>query len=201
MPARLLIKKADAPVADGPGKWRAGRIVAVVEVAASLGTKEEVAGGNFVHFIVSNRTVAEMQQYLAPYNRAIDMVVIAGPDPNGFRRVNVRNNNCNASGTIGAWTVEGTDAIIAEWNEKYPTCNLTTVAFPQPNTWTCEGTFTQGQAQEFNDVIIEKGLEVMDTRRIWYITPAGMSNIIANGGTQTGTSLQLNNILRDARED
>lgn len=201
MPAKLIIKKADSPVPESPGKWKSGRIVAVVEVTQPLGSGEEVAGGAFVHFIVSNRTVAEMEQYLAPYNRAIDMTTIAGPNPQGFRRINVRNNNCNASGTIGAWTVEGTDAIIAEWNGLHPTCNLSTVGFPQPNTWTCEGTFTPGQAVDFEDTIIAVGLAIMDTRRIWYITPSGMSNIIAAGGSQTGTSLQLNAILRDARDD
>jgi hypothetical protein len=113
----------------------------------------------------------------------------------------VRNNNCNASGTIGAWTPEGTDAVIEEWNTKYPTCNLTTVGFPQPNTWTCEGTFTTGQAQEFNDTIVAFGLTVMDTRRIWYVIPAAMSNIIAAGGSQTGTFAQLQPNLRDARLD
>jgi hypothetical protein len=201
VPAKLIIKKADSPVPESPGKWKAGRIVAVVETTQPLGNGEEPAFGGFVHFIVSNRTVAEMQQYLDPYNRAIDMTVIQGPDANGFRRINVRNNNCNASGTIGAWTVEGTDAIISEWNTRYPTCGLVTVAFPQPNTWTCEGTFTTGQAIEFNDTIVEFGLTVMDTRRIWYVTPAGMSNIIANGGSQTGTFAQLQNNLRDARLD
>jgi hypothetical protein len=201
MPAKLVIKKADAPVAESPGRWKAGRVVMVVETTAPLGSQEEPSAGNFVHFVVTNRTVAEMQQYLAPYNRAIEMFVIAGPDPNGFRRINVVNNNCNASGTIGAWTVEATNAVIAEWNSRYPTCGLVTVAFPQPNTWTCEGTFTPGQAVEFEQVLIEFGLSVMDTRRIWYINQTGMNNIIAAGGTQTGTSVQLNNILRDARDD
>jgi hypothetical protein len=201
MPARLIIKKADNNVPESGNRWKAGQVITVWETNRPFTDVEAPSGGAVVHFIVSNRTVAEMEAYLSPYRREIDMTVIAGPDANGFRRVNVRNNNCNASGTVGEWTPEGTDAIIAEWNTRYPTCGLVTVAFPQPNTWTCEGTFTTGQAQEFNDTIIEKGLDITDARRIWYITPAGMSSIIANGGIQTGTSLQLNSILRDARLD
>jgi hypothetical protein len=54
---------------------------------------------------------------------------------------------------------------------------------------------------EFNDTIVSIGEVTMDMRRLWYITPAGMSNIIAAGGSQTGTSIQLNSILRDARLD
>ena len=201
MPAKLIITRDDRPVPDAPGRWLAGEIVAVVETDAPLGSGELPEGGKFVHFIVSNKTVEEVRNYLDTYNRDIDMQVIQGPDANGLRRINVRNNNCNASGTIGAWTVEVTDNIIAEWNERYPTCGLFTVDFPAPNTWTCQGTFTTGQAQEFNDVIVEKGQSIMDRRKIWYITPAGMSNIIGAGGIQTGTAAQLNGILRDRRLD
>jgi hypothetical protein len=203
MPAKLIIKKADSPVPESPGRWKAGRIVCLFETTTLIppGSGESVEHGMFVHFTVSDRTVAQMAQYLSQYNRAIDMTVIQGPDANGFRRVNVRNNNCNASGTVGAWTVAGTDEVILQWNTKYPTCNLVTVGFPQPNTWTCEGTFTIGQAQEFNDTIVEYGLGVMDTRRIWYVSAAAMSNIITAGGSQTGTFAQLQTNLRDARLD
>jgi hypothetical protein len=201
MPAKLIIKKLDNNVPESPGKWKAGRICIVVESTSPLGEGESVAFGTFVHFTVSDRTVAQMEQYIDPYNRAISMTVIQGPDPNGFRRINVRNNNCNASGTVGQWTVEATDAIISEWNARYPTCGLATVAFPQPNTWTCEGTFTTGQAVEFEEVIIRKGLATMDARRIWYVIPSAMNNIIAAGGDQTGTFAQLQPNLRDARDD
>lgn len=201
MPAKLLIKKADAPVPESPGRWKAGRIISVVEIGANLAHGDTPSGGTFVHFIVTNRTVAEMEQYFAYYNRAIDMAVIQGPDINGFRRINVRNNNCNVSGTIGAWTADEANEIIAAWNAKYPTCNLVTVGFPNPNTWTCEGTFTTGQAVEFKSTVVVVGEGVMDSRRIWYITPAGIANIISAGGSQSGTSIQLNTILRDARLD
>ena len=205
MPALLLIKKLDSPVPAAPGKWLRGEVVAVFETTAPRGSGEEVAAGSFVHFEVTDKTVAEMEQYLATYNRLIDMTVIAGPDPQGFRRINVRNNNTNASGTIGGWTTETTDNIIDEWNARYPTCNLTTVAIitgTNPgDTWQCEGTFTTGQAQEFEEVVIEQGLSVMDKRKIWYITEAGMQNIEAAGGSQSGTAQQLGGILRDARLD
>jgi hypothetical protein len=69
------------------------------------------------------------------------------------------------------------------------------------DTWQCEGTFTQGQADEFEEVIIEKGLQQMDKRKIWYITESGMTNIEAAGGSQSGTASQLGPILRDARLD
>ena len=54
---------------------------------------------------------------------------------------------------------------------------------------------------EFEQVIIEQGESTMDKRKIWYITEAGMQNIEAAGGSQSGTAAQLGPILRDARLD
>jgi hypothetical protein len=205
MPALLVIKKLDSPVPAAPGRWLRGEVVAVFETTTPRGSGEEVAAGSFVHFEVTDKTVAEMQQYLDTYNRLIDMTVVSGPDPQGFRRINVRNNNTNVSGTVGGWTTTETDNIITEWNARYPTYNLVTVQFltgTNPgDTWQCEGTFTQGQADEFEEVIIEKGLQQMDKRKIWYITESGMTNIEAAGGSQSGTASNLGGILRDARLD
>lgn len=205
MPAKLTIKKLDSPVPASGGRWLRGELVKVHEVDQDLGTLGDPSAGFFVTFTVTDKTVDEMREFLAPYNRAIDMDVVAGPDPTGFRRINARNNNTNVSGTRGGWTTEATTDIEDEWNERYPTCNLTTVAIldgTNPgDTWQCEGTFTTGQAQEFNDVIIEKGTTVLDKRKLWYITESGMQNIEAAGGSQSGTAQQLGGILRDARLD
>ena len=201
MPAKLIIKNADSPVPESGGKWRAGEIVAIVEANAPLGSGEVPEGGKFVHFTVTDKSVGEVSDKLDTYNRDIQMSVFQGPNPDGLRSIHVRNLNCNVSGTIGAWTTEITDQIIAEWNERYPTCGLITLGYPFPSTWDCRGTFTTGQAQEFNDVIIEKGKVIIDHRKVWYITPAGMTNIINAGGSQSGTAQQLNGILRDRRLD
>jgi hypothetical protein len=63
------------------------------------------------------------------------------------------------------------------------------------------GEFSVGEGQEFQDTVTEAGLGVMDKRKIWYITEAGMQNIEAAGGSQSGTASQLGPILRDARLD
>ena len=206
MPALLIIKKLDSNVPQAPGRWLRGEIVTVFETTAPRGSGEEPEAGAFVHYTVTDKTVAEMNTYLETYNRLIDMQVINGPDPQGFRRINVRNNNTNNSGTIGGWTTEVTDDIIADWNGKYPTCNLTTVAIitgTNPgDTWQCEGTFTTGQAQEFEEVVIDEGLSTMDKRKIWYITEAGMQQIEAQTRSSgSGSSSELSAILRDARLD
>jgi len=204
MPATLLIKTLDSPVPQSAGRWLRGEVVAVFETTATLGSGE-LDTNIFYRFTVTDRTVAEMEQYIQQWNRLIDMNVIVGPDPQGFRRINVRNNLVNQSGTLGEWTVTNTDAIITEWNTLYPTTNLVTVTIltnTAPNdTWQCEGTFTTGQAQEFEEVVIEKGQSDLLKRKIWYITEAGMVNIGNAGGVQSGTSAQLNPILRDGLLD
>ena len=200
MPAKLLIKKISTQGNSGT-EWLRGEIVANIDPALVLGSSDGAAGGNFVYFTVTDKTTAEMQEFLDQYNRNINMAVFQGPDGSGLRSIHVQNLNIDASGIVGAWTVEQADIIIANWNELYPTCGLITLGFPQPDTWDCQGTFTTGQASEFEQVVYEQGLQVMDKRTLWYITPAGMTNIENAGGSQSGTAAQLAGIIRDARLD
>lgn len=202
MPATILIVANDRPVPEAAGRWKHGQILLVNDVPYVAGG--EANTDKFVQFTITDKTPAEVDdKFFAPWNMDIDMSVIAGPDPSGFRRINCRNNNTNASGSKGGWTAEMTDNIISEWNTRYPSCNLTTVAIitgTNPgDTWQCEGTFTTGQAIEFNEVVVQKGSEVLDYRRIWYVNQAGMDNIITAGGLQSGTAAQLGNVVDDYR--
>jgi hypothetical protein len=200
VPATILITSADRPVPQSAGRWLSGEILFVTDVPYTTGGEADLS--KFVQFTITDKTPAEVdQKFFGIWNRLIDMNVIAGPDPQGLRRINVRNNNTNVSNTIGGWTVQQTDAIIDQWNALYPTTNLITIGFPQYDTWTCEGTFTTGQAHEFEDTIIETGLQDMDKRRVWYVTPAGMANIDSAGGLQSGTAAQLGGITQDGRLD
>jgi hypothetical protein len=200
MPATILITSTDRPVPQSAGRWLSGEILLVNDVPYTIGGEADLS--KFFQFTITDKTPAQVdQKFFGIWNRLIDMNVIAGPDPQGLRRINVRNNNTNASDTIGGWTVQQTDAIIDQWNALHPTTNLITIGFPQYDTWTCEGTFTTGQAQEFEDTIIEQGLQEMDKRRVWYVTPAGMANIDSAGGLQSGTAAQLGGIVQDGRLD
>jgi hypothetical protein len=200
MPATILLCSTDRPVPQAASRWLQGEILLVNDVPYTTGGEANLS--KFFQFTITDKTPAQVdQKFFGIWNRLIDMNTIAGPDPQGLRRINVRNNGTNVSETIGGWTVEETNGIITEWNGRYPTANLITIAFPQYGVWTCEGTFTTGQAQEFEDVIIEAGLDQMDKRRVWYVTPAGMANIDAAGGLQSGTAAQLGGIVQDGRLD
>ena len=204
MPATLLITESNRPVPPSAARWLEGEIVVVRENDTTWGSGE-LDTNKFLRFTVTDKTVAEMDQYLQTWNRLIAMNVVAGPDPQGFRRIDVKNNLVNQTGTLGEWDTANTDAIITEWNTLYPTTNLVTDQIftnTAPNdTWQCTGTFTTGQAQEFEEVVIEKGVSDLLKRKRWYITEAGMVNIGNAGGVQSGTSAQLNPILRDGLLD
>ncbi len=200
MTAMLMIKVNTNSVPDAPGRWLRGEIVTVLEDTHILGSGESNTN-NFFRFTVTDKTVAEMQEFIASWNRLIDMNVFQGPDGNGLRSIRVRNNLVNASGDMGEWTVANTDAINLEWNTQHPSAGLITLDIPSPDVWECEGTFTTGEAQEFEDTIIQAGLSDLLKRRIWYITEAGMVNIDAAGGVQSGTASQLAPVLRDGLLD
>ena len=198
MTAMLLIKVNTNAVPDAPGRWERGEIVAVVEDTATLGSGE-LNIANFFRFTVTDKSVAEMQGFLDTYNRDIEYTLINVGPP---RRYEVNNKNANSLGT-GHWTVEATDAIKAEWEINHPSADITTIGYPNTNAnglgniWDMSGFFTVGEGQEFQDVVIATGLQLMDKRRIWYITEAGMLNIGGAGGVQSGTASQLDSIIRN----
>jgi hypothetical protein len=198
VPATILIVTSDRN--SEIEAYRRGQIVEVRDAPYTAGGGADIT--KFYQFVISDKTPASVdEKFFQTWDKDISMNTIAGPDPSGFRRIRVRNNNINVSESIGDFTVQGTDYINAEWNQRYPTANLVTVGFPAYGQWDCEGTFVSGQALEFEEVIKSQGVDEIDFRRIWYITEAGMLNIDAAGGLQTGTANQLSQIVRDGRLD
>jgi hypothetical protein len=182
-------------VPDDPSRWRAGELITSLLDMPPVGSAETDIT-RFYTFTVTDKTQEEMDEFLGTYHYNISMTVYEGPDPSGFRKIRVRNDDWNGNYSPDCdWTTENTGNIRDEWNERYPTCNLVITAIPLPDYFECEGTFTVGQAQEFEEVVIERGLAQLVRRRQWLISPAGMANIAAAGGHQEGTAQQLGGIL------
>jgi hypothetical protein len=202
MTAMLLIKTNTNAVPDTAGRWERGEIVAVVEHDAVLGSGElDIA--SFYRFTITDQTVAAVQGFLDAYNRDIEFTLInAGPP----RRYEANNKNANSEG-IGHWTTEVTDNIKTAWEVDHPAADIQTIGFPNTgvnglgNVWDMSGVFSVGEGAEFQAIVVEEGLGVLDKRRIWYITEAGMVNIANAGGSQSGTSAQLSPIMRDGLLD
>ena len=200
MPCIASIKLLDGFGPETPDRHDAGELNRYYETDHEFGNLEVPAAGKFLHFNITDRSVLDMQGFNQKWNRVIDMTVTQGPNPAGNRRIDVRNNLVNASGTRGQWTTEITDNIIAEWNARHPLAGLFTHGFTA-DIWDCEGVFTVGEAQEFERVVVEFGVLDQVKRNRWVITPAGMANIISAGGTLTGTGLQFAGILHDRLTD
>jgi hypothetical protein len=202
MPALLLIKTSDNMVPQSGGRWLRGEIVSVVETTAALGSGE-LNTMNFLRFELTDKTVLEMQTYLDTYNRDIEYTLInAGPP----RRYEVNNKNASPAG-LGFWTTDATLAIKTSWESTHPAANITTIGYPNTgvnglgNIWDMSGVFSPGEGAEFQAIVIEEGLRIMDKRRIWYISSAMMQAIENNGGFLSGDTAQLEPNLKDARLD
>jgi hypothetical protein len=202
VPALLLIKTNDNNVPQAGGRWLRGEIVAVVETTATLGSGE-LNTASFLRFELTDKTVLEMQTYLDTYNRDIEYTLInAGPP----RRYEVNNKNASPAG-LGFWTTDATLAIKTSWEETHPAANITTIGYPNTgvnglgNIWDMSGVFSPGEGAEFQATVIEEGLQKMDKRKIWYISPAMMTAIENNGGFLSGDTGNLGPNLKDARLD
>ena len=152
------------------------------------------------HWRVSDKTTAEMQAYMDSHHKEIEMTVVNGPDPQGFRRIEILNLYVTASGN-NSWVQENVDEFIAEWNDRYPTCNLQEYQPFTADTVFVEGTFTQGQADEFALVVVQFGLDDLYARRRWYINSQGMQALANNEGFLNTTAQELGPVFRDGLLD
>jgi hypothetical protein len=197
-----MIKTSDNNVPQSGGRWLRGEIVDVLETTAPLGSGE-LDTSSFLRFELTDKTVLQMQTYLDTYNRDIEYTLInAGPP----RRYEVNNKNANTQG-LGFWTLEATAEIKAGWEVDLPLADITTIGYPNTgvnglgNIWDMSGVFAPGEGAEFQAVVIEEGLQIMDKRKIWYISPSMMTAIENAGGFLSGDTSQLGPNLKDARLD
>ena len=127
---------------------------------------------------------AEAKLFAETYNIKVDMETIEGPDPDGLRRIQTDNLRISNSGE-GAFTQEGWDDVVLEWNSRYPEAGLFIVSFAVDSV-VVEGTFTTGQAVEFQNVVTSYGLSTMVYRKRWYSPPTQTQAIKDNGGWVSG---------------
>lgn len=199
MPCKAYIKKTDNSVPDESANWYRGAILDFVDENPRLSplAKTQPGAGLVCVFHITDRTKEEMKDYTAAWAKAVSMRVTAGPDPDGRRRIEIRNNSVSVTGK-NAWTQENMDNILSTWNAEYPSSNLV----EGPNGVTDEildvvGTFESGQYDEFEQVIINAGLGDVYLRTRWRVTEAGMLDMEANGDEQTDTAQVFINRCED----
>lgn len=192
--AIILIVRRTPDVPDSPGKYRARELYKVYPEGYEFSGALSLEAGLFIRFTVTDKTVKEVEEYTAPWNKVLEFSVTQGPDENGFRRIKITNTLVSNSGENG-WQQENIDEFISAWNELYPESDLVLVGFDN-NDCVVEGTFTEGQKDEFVDVVTRYGLNEIYHRRLYYITQEGYDLILDAGGSKEGTAQQFGQILR-----
>jgi hypothetical protein len=194
MPSLVLIKANDNNVPQSGGRWLRGEPVAIVDSLATLGSGE-LNIASFYRYTVTDAEPAALQQYLETYNRTQNSVVLAGPTT----QFTFTSLNINVSETLGEWTAPITIDLLDQWNTANPT-ELVVTDQVTNTAWDCSGDLSAPAALEFEEFVLDWGLSDMLKRKIWYVTPAGMTGM-EPGGISSGTQAQLVAILRDARLD
>ena len=149
---------------------------------------------------ISDKEPQEVEAYMERHSKVIEMTTVAGPDPSGLRRIEAENLYVTASGD-NSWTQEGVDEVIAEWNTRYPDSDLHEYQPFTVTTFFFEGTFTPGQADEFEDVVTSLGLDSVYAQRRWYINSQGMTALADNDGFMSTTAQELGQVFRDGLLD
>ena len=193
----LLCKTADNPVPESPGKWRAGEVVAAVADDHQFAAQEVPEAGKFYHITVTDKTLAEVQEYLQSWSHdpVTTQVSAVGDD----RVLQVVSTMVSASGQ-NAFTQVQVEGFCADLNERYPTAN-SSYANHNNTGFQFNVTVPIEQRDELIEQINEFVESVLYKRRRWYINQAGRDFMDANGNQVSGPAATVGNYLRDGLLD
>ena len=169
MPATILSKTADNPVPESPGKWRAGEVVAAVEVGHLFSVNEVPSAGKFHHITVTDKTLAEVQQYLQQWNHNPTTIQLSATGND--RVIQVTSDMVSLSGQ-NAFTEAVFAPMLASVNDTYPTANATFQSVTN-TVYTFTITAPEAAKDEIIDRVNEVVRDMQYKRRRWYITAAG----------------------------
>jgi hypothetical protein len=195
--AILLVKVSDSSVEDSPNKWRAGEIVTILEDGHVFGSKEVPSAGNFYHVHVTDRTKAQLEDYIERWQHRPTLSVVASQPPN--YRIRMESNRASVSGMgeilrpeIEAMLTELGEMIggSAEYHDRGRSGNTVWFEFNVLGVDPDE----RSVARDFvKDAVSNLSIR----RRRWYINSAGMTFLANNNGSVSGTATQIQNYLQD----
>jgi len=193
----LLIKVNTNNVPDSPGRWKAGEVVAAVEDGHVFGGAEVPEAGNFYHITITNKTLAELQEYLQSWSHSPTTTQVSAV---GNRRlIQVVSDMVSATGK-NAFTQVGVQALLDGINTDYPTANA--VYDSHNNTgFRFNVTVPLAGRDELVSRVDDAARNMQYARRRWYINGAGMTFLANNGGVVSGTAAQVVGYLRDGLLD
>ena len=193
----LLCKTADNNVPDSPGKWRVGEVVVAVSDDHTFGSQETPEAGNFYHVTVTDKTLAEVQEYLQGWHHEPDTTQISAVGND--RLLEVTSTMVSASGQ-NAFTQAQVEGFCTGLNEQYPTANSSYDSH-QNASFRFNVTVPIEQRDELIERINEFVRDVQYKRRRWYINQAGRDFMDANNNQASGPAATVGNYLRDGLLD
>jgi len=193
----LLVKVNTNNVPDAPGRYNAGQVIAAFDDNHEFTPAEQVSGGNFYHVAVTDKTLAEVNVYLAGWNHN---PVTTQVSTSGNRRlINVASDMVSATGK-NAFTQSGVELLVSTINENYPTA-LAAYESHTNTSFRFRATVPLSGRDALFALVNEAVYGMQYARRRWYITQAGMTYLANNGGTVSGTAAQVGGYLRDGLLD
>ena len=145
----------------------------------------------FLRYNMTDKSAAEVNNYLDKWNREIVFEVVIGPDPEtGFRRIKCSNEKINETINVGGWTQEQADNIVNSWVNIYPESELALVGFTEKDLLV-EGFFTDEQGEEFKQSVYDVASQYTDRHAIWKLSEAACQAFEQTGAVKTGTAQQL----------
>jgi hypothetical protein len=193
----LLSKTYTNAVADSPGRWLIGEIVAAVEDSHEFSEAELPDAGNFHHITITDKTLTEVQAYLQRWNH--DPTTIQISAIGDVRLLQVSSDMVSVSGK-NAFTQAGVDEFIAGLNARYPTANASYDSHIN-TAFRFNVTVPLAQRDALIDEINQFVRNVQYARRRWATTAAARTFMDANGGAASGTASQVSTYIRDGLLD
>jgi len=192
MPAILLVKVADAPVAESPTRWKGGQVVDAFSVDHVFGDPELPAAGKFYHITITNPGIGvdEAREYLEEWRHKPTYEVL-GRQGN-VRRIRVTSSMVSVSGK-NAFERAPIEAFFGRWNATYVSHNQ--------NSFTMDADIDDEYFDEARADMDKTIMDMQYARRRWYITPAGMTFLANNSGSIERTASQIQPFLRDGLLD
>jgi len=190
MPAILLVKVADAPIAESPGRWKGGMIVDAFPADHVFTPAELPSGGNFYHVTVSDKNVNQVDNYLERWNHKVTYEPLGRAG--NVRRYKVISTMVSVSGK-NAFERAPIEAFMDRWNATYVAHDNT--------SFTMDVDLPDEAIQEARDDMDRVISEMQFARRRWYLTPQAMNFLSNNDGATTRTAVDILPFLRDGLLD
>ena len=163
-----------------------------------FGGAELPSAGNFYHVEVTNRTVAQVQNYMDNWKHSPTMSVVLNAAPN--YRVRMESPMASVSG-IGAIIRTEVEDMLTELTNFGATAASYHDHGRTGNTAWFEFNVTAPTVEirdACRDYVEEWASELPIRRRRWKINAAGLAFLAANGGTVSGTAAQVAGYITDA---